>query len=77
MKKALTENSQTEVSGKLLKEAQAADILHFSTRALQNWRCRGGGPKYIRISSRSVRYRLSDLIEWTTSRIRSNTSEKS
>ncbi len=69
------ESPSDHALGKLLKEAQAAEFLHFSTRALQNWRCRGGGPQYIRISSRSVRYRLSDLVDWITARLRSNTSE--
>lgn len=75
MKKNQSEYSIDHSLGKLLKETQAADFLHFSTRALQNWRCRGGGPKFVRVSSRSVRYRLADLIEWTTARLRSSTSE--
>lgn len=73
-------NNPNEFSGeptfaKLLKEAEAAEFLQYSRRALQNWRCRGGGPKFVRVSSRSVRYRLIDLIDWTTLRLRSNTSE--
>ena len=75
MKKNQNEYSIDQTLGRLLKEAQAAEFLHFSTRALQNWRCRGGGPKYVRVSSRSVRYRLTDLIDWTTARLRSSTSE--
>ena len=75
MKKDHKEPTIERPLGNLLKETQAAEFLHFSTRALQNWRCRGGGPKFVRVSSRSVRYRLTDLIEWTTARLRSSTSE--
>ena len=59
----------------LLTEKQAADILCYSQRALQNWRLRGGGPKYVKVSARSIRYRRCDLQDWTKSRLRNNTSE--
>jgi predicted DNA-binding transcriptional regulator AlpA len=48
----------------LLTEEEAAEFLGYSKRALQNWRHRGDGPPYIRISERAVRYRRRDLIEW-------------
>ena len=47
----------------LLNEREAAKFLGYSTRALQNWRTRGGGPSYVKISVRSVRYRRRDLIK--------------
>ena len=75
MNNSNSDDSDKSLSQKFLREKQAADYLEFSPRALQNWRTRGGGPKYVRISSRAVRYRLRDLIEWATDRIRSNTSE--
>lgn len=59
----------------LLNETQAADILCYSVRALQNWRHRGGGPRFVKVSARSVRYRYSDLIAWIESRTVSNTSQ--
>jgi len=59
----------------LLNETQAADILCYSVRALQNWRHRGGGPRFVKVSARSVRYRHSDLIQWIESRTVSNTSQ--
>lgn len=40
----------------LMDEREAAAILCYSVRALQNWRHRGGGPKFIRVSARSIRY---------------------
>jgi predicted DNA-binding transcriptional regulator AlpA len=59
----------------LVNERQAASILCYSVRALQNWRHRGGGPKFVRVSSRSIRYRRRDLMDWIDSRIVSNTSQ--
>ncbi len=59
----------------LLNETQAADILCYSVRALQNWRHRGGGPRFVKVSTRSVRYRYSDLVAWIESRTVSNTSQ--
>lgn len=61
---------------RLLRENPTASFLGVSTRALQSWRCRGCGPPFVRISSRAVRYRLRDLIEWSKSRLKNSTSEK-
>jgi predicted DNA-binding transcriptional regulator AlpA len=60
---------------RLLNETQAAEILCYSVRALQNWRHRGGGPLFVKVSARSVRYRHSDLIAWIEARTVSNTSQ--
>ena len=59
----------------LMDEREAASILCYSVRALQNWRHRGGGPKFVKVSARSVRYRRRDLLEWVEARIVANTSE--
>ena len=48
----------------LLTETQASLFLGFSPRALQAWRYRGGGPLFVKVSSRCVRYRKKDLIDW-------------
>jgi len=39
----------------LMTEKEAAALICYTPRALQNWRLRGGGPKYVKIG-RSVRY---------------------
>lgn len=36
----------------LLKEGDAAEFLGYSPRSLQKWRVVGGGPQYVRVSSR-------------------------
>jgi len=60
---------------RLLNERDAADFLGYSMRALQNWRVRGGGPVFVKVSSRSIRYRRRDLIAWTESKLAENTSQ--
>ena len=53
----------------------AAEFLGYTIRALQNWRVRGGGPRFVRVSARSIRYRLLDLIRWADERTYGHTSE--
>ena len=60
---------------RLITEAEAAKILGYTRRALQNWRVRGGGPVFVRVSARSVRYRRRDLIAWAESRLARSTSD--
>ena len=67
--------SNTEYQTKLINEHEAADYIGHSVRSLQNWRVRGGGPKFVKISRRSIRYRFSDLNEWIESKLVSSTSE--
>jgi len=59
----------------LIAEGDAAAFLGYSVRALQNWRVRGGGPKFIKVSARSVRYRRRDLIAWSDALLRVHTSD--
>ena len=60
---------------RLITEVEAAEFLGYTVRALQNWRVRGGGPAFIRVSARSIRYRRRDLIAWTESRLARSTSD--
>jgi predicted DNA-binding transcriptional regulator AlpA len=59
----------------MLDEAKAAQYLSVSPRTLQSWRGRGGGPKFVRISSRCIRYRLQDILVWQAERVRRSTSD--
>lgn len=56
-------------------ERQAAHKIGVSVKALQAWRLRGCGPAFIRISSRCVRYSISDVDLWMAARRVSSTSE--
>lgn len=59
----------------LVDEREAASILCYSVRALQNWRHRGGGPRFVKVSSRSIRYRRADLLKWIEERTVASTSQ--
>ena len=59
----------------LLTEVQAAEVLNLSIRTLQAWRVRGGGPRFVRLSGRAVRYRNSDLAAYIEARTVANTSD--
>jgi len=59
----------------LLTEKQAARVLGFSPRTLQAWRVRGGGPAFVHVSARCVRYRREDLETWISERLRISTSD--
>lgn len=67
--------NDTEYLDRLINERDAADFLGYTVRCLQNWRVRGGGPKFVKVSARSIRYRRRDLYEWIEARLQSNTSE--
>ncbi|WP_026941512.1 helix-turn-helix transcriptional regulator [Hellea balneolensis] len=58
----------------LMTEKEAASLICYTPRALQNWRLRGGGPKYVKIG-RSVRYQRSDVLEFIEERKRLHTSQ--
>ncbi len=44
-----------------LCEKEVANCLSVSSRTLQAWRLRGGGPKYQKLNNRSIRYRVGDI----------------
>ena len=60
---------------RLITENEAAGFLGYTIRALQGWRVKGGGPRFVKVSARSIRYRRRDLIAWAEARLRSHTSE--
>ena len=48
---------------KIITEREAAKFAGWSCDALIKWRREGRGPQYIRVG-RSIRYRLSHLLDW-------------
>ena len=58
----------------LLTEADAAKLLSISPRTLRNWRVLGGGPLYIKVSGRCVRYCYADLTTFIQQRRQISTS---
>lgn len=59
----------------LINEAEAALFLGVSIRSMQGFRHRGGGPRFVRISSRCIKYRRIDLRAWSERRLRTSTSD--
>lgn len=48
----------------LLNEANAAKFLGYSKSRLNSWRVAGKGPKFLKLDTGSVRYRMSELAAW-------------
>ncbi len=59
----------------LIDEKVAGDFLDLTARTMQAMRQRGGGPRYVLISARCVRYRRADLRAWADARVRTSTSD--
>ena len=57
-----------------LDSNQAAEYLGLKRTTLEAWRCRGDGPRFVKMG-RLVKYRAADLEAFVESRIRGNTSE--
>ena len=60
---------------RLVSQNEAAELLGMSPRYLEARRQRGGGPPFIRISARAIRYRTDDLDEWIEKRRANSTAE--
>jgi len=59
----------------LMDEKVAAAFCNLKRRGMQNLRLVGGGPKFVRISSRCVKYRKIDLIAWSQEKLKRSTSD--
>jgi predicted DNA-binding transcriptional regulator AlpA len=70
-----TEAAVTPVgSSALLTEKQVAAMLSLEPATLRNWRVKGQGPRFVRLSRRAIRYSRVDVDEWLASRARRSTS---
>jgi hypothetical protein len=58
----------------LLTPAQAAAILSVQAKVLERWRGTGGGPAFVRLSSKTIRYRRDDMDDFVARRIRASTA---
>lgn len=59
----------------LIDEKAMAAFLDVTDRSLQKWRQTGGGPKFVRISARCVKYRRIDGRAYAEDLLRSSTSD--
>ena len=48
----------------LMTEEELAGLLNCSRATLARWRCYGGGPPFIKVGERAVRYRLQEVEAW-------------
>jgi hypothetical protein len=58
-----------QAMGALLPPSQAALALGVAEGTLAGWRQRGFGPKFVRLSCRSVRYDPVELRRWLAARV--------
>lgn len=58
----------------LLTPVQAADMLGVSHRLLERWRGSGDGPQFVRLSRKSIRYRVEDLDAFVAGSLRASTA---
>ena len=59
----------------LINEKAAAEFLGLSERAVQSMRQRGDGPRFIRMSSRCIRYTRLLLKSYADARLRMSTAD--
>lgn len=57
----------------LLPPAQTAELLGVGIKTLERWRSQGEGPRFVKLSPGTVRYRAVDLNAFIAERIKSNT----
>jgi predicted DNA-binding transcriptional regulator AlpA len=71
----LTINQGTSMNNKLLTTEQAASYICMSKAFLEKDRWAGARIPFIKVGSRAVRYRLSDLDTFLDSQVRQSTSD--
>lgn len=60
---------------KLLKIEDVVEMTGLSGAHLAQLRYRGSGPKFLKLTARTVRYRLGDVQTWLESTARTRTDE--
>jgi hypothetical protein len=58
-----------------LNEKQAAQYLTISPRTLQEYRLKGGGPRFVKVGRRKLAYDIHDLIAYMDANKRCSTSD--
>lgn len=59
----------------VMKTGEAAAYLGLSESLLNKLRLTGGGPTFVRLAGRSIRYRRADLDAWVAASAKASTSE--
>jgi hypothetical protein len=58
----------------LLTPAMAGDRLKVTAKVLERWRGTGEGPSFVRLTSKTIRYRVEDIEDFITGRTRASTA---
>jgi predicted DNA-binding transcriptional regulator AlpA len=60
---------QTLPGGRVVDERELAEMLGISVSVVSKWRRQGsGGPRFIQVSEKLVRYQIRDVQEWLDER---------
>jgi predicted DNA-binding transcriptional regulator AlpA len=62
---------------RLLSTKELVSSLGIRNQTARLWRLQGRGPRYLKLSSTAVRYRLSDVQAWLAERTFASTTEQS
>ena len=68
-------DSPADSASPLVNTPWAANFLDVRASTMSQWRWKGGGPPFVRLSARAIRYRLADLEEFVADRVVASTSE--
>jgi excisionase family DNA binding protein len=63
------------MQGDVFRTPEAGQYLGLAASTLEKLRVYGGGPRFIRLGSRAIRYRKQDLDEWLEACARRSTSD--
>jgi hypothetical protein len=58
----------------LLTPASAAGRLATTAKVLERWRSTGDGPRFVRLTKKTIRYRAADVEAFIASRVRASTA---
>src|SRR5271157_2406791 len=61
-------------AGELITPAAAADRLSVTAKVLERWRGTGDGPAFVRLTSKTIRYRPADIEAFVAGRTRASTA---
>lgn len=76
-KRTVTNEDSTDADERLFSPKELSLYLGVTTGALAQMRHMGNGPEYIKISSRSIRYRRSVVEAWLEARTAVRTDDES
>lgn len=57
----MSESRRAELGKLAVDERGAAEQISVSVALMRKWRMVGGGPRYVKVTNRAVRYRVEDL----------------